>query len=84
MYSYSISVTDLPSQYGDTSELFWGARALRSVDGQLIVQFMKHLLKLNCDASSCSWIKLPLELKKAVKYAVVMSLPPTYVCEPNN
>ena len=84
MYSYSISVTDLPSKYGDSLFKFNGARAIRSVDGQLIVQYYEHLLKLICDASSCSWTKLPLELKKAVDNAVVMSLPPSYVCEPDN
>ena len=84
MYSYSISVTDLPSEYGDSSYKFWGARAIKSLDGHLIVQFNKHLLKLRCDASSCSWTKLPLELKKGVRHAVVMSLPPSYVCEPDN
>jgi len=77
-------ITDLPSQYGDSDGEFWGPRAIKSVDGQLIIQYMEHLLKLNCDSSSCSWTKLPLELKKGVRAAVVMSLPPNYVCEPDN
>ena len=74
----------LPGVPGDSAGPgYWGARAIRAIDGQLIVQYMEHLLKLNCNETSCAWTELTLKLKKGVNVAVAMSLPAHYVCDPN-
>ena len=38
----------------------------------------QNFFEFNCDASSCSWKKLPQELKEAVAESVMMKLPPGY------
>ena len=44
----------------------------------IIIVIIINLFELNCDASSCSWKKLPQEIKEAVAQSVMMKLPPGY------
>jgi len=56
-----------------------GIRAMTSFGGfGAYVHSEQNLFEFNCDASSCSWKKLPQELKEAVSESVMMKLPTGY------
>ena len=70
-----ISVTGLPTDHDDD---FYGTRAVTSASGQgAIVQYKKHLYKLTCVVSLCTWRILHNQLNPAVG-AVMMTLPSEY------
>lgn len=60
---------------------FGGAKALPSLSGKgAIIQHYEHLYELECNTSSCKWRIMVQKLKKSVNFAVMMYLPPDYIC----
>ena len=75
-----ISVAELLSNRVDEYG-FWGATAVISGSRQgAIVQMLEHFYELLCETSGCFWRILPQKLSLGVKYAVMMTLPPDYMC----
>ena len=76
-----ISVAELPTDHVDSEQKFLGAKAVTSASGQgSIVQFHKNFYELICEISGCSWRTLSQKLLLGVQSAVMMTLPPDYIC----
>ena len=74
-----ISVEPLPSTHHSD---FHGARILPSLAGNgAILQHKEHLYELMCNIRSCNWRVMEQTLKKPVRSAVMMYLPPGFARE---
>ena len=76
--TFFILVEKLPTAHESS---FGGAKALPSLSGKgAIIQHYEHFYELECNTSSCKWRIMVQKLKKSVNFAVMMYLPPDYIC----